>query len=325
MGGLLAARLQLAGHEVQLVARGTHGALIAKHGLELRGGFGNATVPLTVVEQLDSVDLALLCVKLQDSASALATHAGGIGPAPTVLVQNGIDGFRIARAFLATDQLFGAISLIAANYTADGLITVTNPSDILLGRGTGPADAESQRIASVLNDAVPTSAINEFEGAMWTKLVFNMVNAIPAITGMSVQEVGNNPWLVRLPAAAMREAAAIGRSAGIAFGRIHSIDAELIEAIATQSLRDTAAFVRTSAGDMGEVPNLASMLQSVRRGKPTEVDFLNGAVVRVAESIGQTAPINHALTSLVHRVERRRRHLGPWRLRATLAARGIWL
>jgi 2-dehydropantoate 2-reductase len=55
---------------------------------------------------------------------------------------------------------------------------------------------------------------------------------------------------------------------------------------------------------MGRVPNLGSTQQSVRRGQPTEVDHLNGAVVREAAAARRTAPVNAALTALVHEVER---------------------
>ena len=67
---------------------------------------------------------------------------------------------------------------------------------------------------------------------------------------------------------------------------------------------------------MGNVPNLGSTQQSVRRGQPTEVDFLNGAVVREASVAGLDAPVSRALTALVHEVERRGGPLAPERLLA---------
>ena len=65
---------------------------------------------------------------------------------------------------------------------------------------------------------------------------------------------------------------------------------------------------------MGSVPNLGSTQQSVRRGQPTEVDFLNGVVVREASAVGRTAPVNAALTALVHEVEATGEFLPPSRV-----------
>jgi 2-dehydropantoate 2-reductase len=62
---------------------------------------------------------------------------------------------------------------------------------------------------------------------------------------------------------------------------------------------------------MGATPNPGSTLQSIRRGQATEIDYLNGAVVRAAEGLGRTAPVNAALVALVHEVEASGSFLSP--------------
>jgi 2-dehydropantoate 2-reductase len=71
---------------------------------------------------------------------------------------------------------------------------------------------------------------------------------------------------------------------------------------------------------MGNVPNLGSTQQSVRRGQPTEIDFLNGAVVREASAAGIAAPVNAALTDLVHEVESTGVHLTTERVLTAVGA-----
>ncbi|MFM6973796.1 MAG: ketopantoate reductase family protein [Agromyces sp.] len=323
LGGLLAARLQLAGHDVQVITRGTQRDTIAAHGITLRGGYGEATVRVSVVDSFDAIDLCLVCVKVHDTAEALSEYGPSIGAAPTVLVQNGIDGQRIAQQYLNPDQLFGAVCLVAANYTEDGLVTVTNPQQTLVGRGSGAADSESVRIASILNEAIPTQAVDGFTGVMWTKLIFNMQNALPAITGLSVQDVAKDRYLRTLLAAAMREAARIGIALHVPFGPLPGLDAHIIRTIARSPLWRTRRMVAASARQMGPHPNLASMLQSIRRGRHTEIEFLNGAVVRAAESIGLDAPLNRALTALVHDLEATGQHLTSRELRIALREHGV--
>lgn len=325
LGSLLAARLQLAGHDVQVVTRGDQRDTIARHGITLRGGFGEATVPVRVVPQLNGVDLCLVCVKVHDTAEAIANAATSIGDAPLVLVQNGVDGLRIAREWIAPDRIFGAISLVAANFTELGTVTVTNPQPTFVGRGSGPADAESHRIANVLNEAIPTTAIDEFEGALWTKLVFNMQNALPAITGLSVQAVARDRFLATVLAASLREAAQIGVAAEIPFAVLHGLDETVVRSLARWPLWRIRRMVRDIARGMGPIPNLASMLQSIRRGRPTEIEFLNGAIVRMAEELRRDVPVNRTIISLVHEVESSGHHLDARELRAALRERGVRL
>lgn len=325
LGSVLAAKLQLAGHEVEVITRGTHRDTIAAHGIRLRGGFGDADVSVRVVDQLTAPELCLLCVKAHDTAEALSSYAAGIGAAPTVLVQNGVDGLSIARNWLEPRQIFGAISMVAANFTEPGLVTVTNPQPTFVGRGSGPADQASRDIAAVLNTAIPTSAVDEFEGALWTKLIFNMLNALPALTGMSVQEVAARRGLLTVLAASMREAAQVGLAAQIPFAHLPGLDETIVQDLARWPLWRTRRLLRAVARGMGPVPNMASMLQSIRRGRPTEIEFLNGAVVRMAEQLHRDAPVNRTLIGLVHEVESSGAHLTEQELLHALRERGVRL
>lgn len=326
VGSLLAGRLTLAGHEVQVISRGVQRDTLAAHGISMRGGYGEAIARLQVVDRLADVELCLVCTKAHDVAEALSAYAGDLAPGtPVVLAQNGVEAFRIASQYLPTEQLFGLITLIAVNFTEPGVITVTNPQPTFIGRGHGPADDDSPAIAAIINQAVPTEAIDNFEGALWTKLVLNMVNALPAITGMPVQQVVQHRFLLKAMTASMREAAQVGLAAKIPFAKLHALDETVVLRLARQPLWLSKRIPLGIARGMGPVPNLASMLQSIRRGQPTEIEFLNGAIVRTAEGLGLDAPINRALTALVHEVEASGAHLNPTQVARALSRHGVRL
>lgn len=325
LGGVFAALLTLAGHEVHVVARGEHKDQIRANGIHLRGGFGESIVRVSVVDTLENCELVLVCTKAHDTAQALRENADSLSSCAVIMVQNGLDGTRIARSLLPTADVFGALCLIAANFTTPGVVTVTNPSVTYVGRGSGPADAGSRRWASILNSAVPTSALDDFDGAVWTKLVVNMVNAVPAITGLSVQEVARNRFLSSVVAASMREAARVGVRAGVSFSKLHGITERHVRALTHQTLWRARSWVRSMARGMGEIPNLASTLQSIRRKRLTEIEHLNGAIVRTADSLGIDAPINRALTAIVHDVEASGEHLDARQLGRELKRRGVRL
>jgi 2-dehydropantoate 2-reductase len=304
LGGTFAALLARAGHEVEVTARGVGLAAIQARGIRLTGGFGDVEARVTAGERLTTVpELVLVCTKAQDAAAAIESNAAVIDGVPVVVVQNGLDGVDTAARLLPRSSCMGLLSIIAANYTEPGVVRVTTTAASYLGRGDGPADAESTRIAALLSEAVPVIAIGGFRGAQWTKLVVNMLNAVPAIVGRSVQDVVDDRRLRRVVTASMREAVRVGIARGIRFGSLQALGDRRLRLFARLPLGLGQVLPWLMRVRMGGVPNLGSTQQSLRRGQPTEIDFLNGVVVREASAAGLTAPVNAALTDLVHEVE----------------------
>ena len=305
LGGTFAALLARAGHDVEVTARGVGLEAIRADGIRLSGGYGDVHARVAAVEALTvRPELVLLCTKAQDAPMALGRHAELIDGVPVVVVQNGLDGVRTAERFLPHSTCVGVLSIIAANYTEPGRVRVTTTAASYLGRGDGPADDESRRIAAILSEAVPVIAIDNFRGAQWTKLVVNMLNAVPAIVGRSVQEVLHDRRLRRVVAASMRETVRVGMARGIRFGSLQGLSNARLRLFARVPVALGQVLPWMMGVRMGKVPNLGSTQQSVRRGQPTEVDHLNGAVVREAVLAELDAPVNEALTVLVHEVER---------------------
>ncbi|MGY4859911.1 ketopantoate reductase family protein [Cryobacterium sp. AP23] len=306
LGGTFATLLSVAGHDVTVTARGAGLAAIRERGIRLEGGFGQATAHPAALERLvETPELALVCTKAQDAEAAIRDNAAVLDGAAVIVIQNGLDGVDTARRLLPSSDCFGALSIIAANYTEPGLVTVTTAAPTYLGRGSGPADAATRRWQEVLAAAVPCAAIDNFVGAQWTKLVVNMLNALPAITGLSVQAVVAHRGLRRVMTLSMREAVRVGMRRGIRFGAMQALGDRRLRAFSRLPAWAGQVLPLMMRARMGTVPNLGSTLQSVTRGQRTEVDFLNGAVVREAAAAGIGAPVNATLTALVHEVEER--------------------
>ena len=306
LGGTFATLLSLAGHDVTVTARGAGLAAIRERGIRLEGGFGRAAAHPAAVERLvETPQLALICTKAQDAEAAIGDNAAMLDGAVVIVIQNGLDGVDTARRLLPSSDCFGALSIIAANYTEPGLVTVTTAAPTYLGRGAGPADDDTRRWESVLAAAAPTLAIDNFVGAQWTKLVVNMLNALPAITGLSVQAVVADRGLRLLMTLSMRETVRVGMRRGIRFGSLQALGDGRLRIFSLLPAWAGQVLPRMMGARMGSVPNLGSTLQSITRGQRTEVDYLNGAVVREAVVAGVRAPVNNRLTALVHEVEER--------------------
>lgn len=281
-------------------------------GIRLTGGFGDRSAHPQAVERLvEPCDLALVCTKAQDAAAAIAQNTAMLDGTPVIVVQNGLDGVTVAQRLLPQSECFGLISMIAAHYEGPGRVRVTTAAPSYLGRGDGPVDAATRRWQAILGTALPTRALDNFVGAQWTKLVVNMLNAVPAITGLSVQTVIGQARLRRVVTRSMRETVRVGLASGVRFGAVQGLSHWRLRLFAFAPIWAGQILPMLMRARMGAVPNQGSTLQSLHRGQRTEIDFLNGAVVRAAAATDLASPVNKLLTDLVHEVERSGRFLAP--------------
>lgn len=327
VGGTLAALLARSGHDVEVTARGEHLVAIRAGGLRLDGGWGEYTARVTAGETLTArPELAILATKAQDAADALAPNLALLDGVPLLVVQNGLGGLHVAHEIVPGSPLFGGLALFAASYLSPGRVTVTAPLPLIVGvsrqgsrSGTGDGNVRPspvrdlgpsvsgwtvERLAEVLRGALPIEVTDDIEGAQWTKLLINHVNALPAATGLSVQEVVADRGARRVMTASMRETVRLARRMSVRFGAVQGASGGILNLIGVAPLAIGQAFPWLLARRMGDVPNPGSTLQSIRRGRLTEIDFLNGAVVAAAAERGLDAPINAAIVALVHQVER---------------------
>lgn len=316
VGGTLAALLDRAGHDVEVTARGDNLAAIKEHGLRLDGGWGEHVAQVEAHETLARIgrpepELAILATKAQDASTALRANREVLGTAPLLVAQNGLGGLEVAHAVLPESPLLGGLALFAASYLEPGRVTVTAALPLIVGAGPGTSPELLKRVVGVLRGALPIEVTDDILGAQWTKLLINHVNALPAITGLSVQEVIANPGLRKVMTASMRETVRVARQLGIRFGKVQGVNGRVLGAIGSAPLAFGAWFPKRLGARMGSVPNPGSTLQSIKRGQLTEIDFLNGAVVEAATRGGLTAPVNRQIVDLVHEVERSGAFLAP--------------
>ncbi len=224
----------------------------------------------------------------------------------------------IQAAMELRDQINKARQKIEAAITASGYT--------YLGRIAAPAapagDAAALHLAvDALSPVMPIETTDDFAGAQWTKLLVNHVNALPAITGLSVQQTIADPRLRAVLLASMTETIGIARAKGVHFAPVQGLDERLLRFV-QRAPRILAQLVpRAMARRMGSTPNPGSTLQSIRRGQLTEIDHLNGAVVAAAATLSRPAPVNATLVTLVHAVEHDHRFRTPTEVAAALHPR----
>jgi 2-dehydropantoate 2-reductase len=301
VGGTIAALLDRAGHSVEVTARGAQLAAVSAGGIHLSGAWGEHTANVIASTTLTQTpELVFLATKAQDAEAALLDSASMFVGIPLVVMQNGLEGLTNARRAAPRSHLVGGLALYAASLVAPGEIAVTTAGATYLGGEQMPA----LYVSSVLGAVMPVVVTENFDGAMWTKLVVNHINALPAITGLSAQEVIANPALRLMMTESMREAVRVGRARDIQFEKLQGLSGGLLALLERMPAAIGQIVPLLMKTRMGSRPNPGSTLQSIRRGQLTEIDYLNGAVVRLGLAAGVETPVSERLVEMVHEVER---------------------
>ena len=323
IGSALGGLLRRAGHDVVLVGRGAHIKAIREAGLRIDGVLGSFTVRVEAVETLASrPDVAFLTVKSQDVLAALEANRVLLQDVPVVTFQNGVRSDELAAAVVGKERLASVVVNLSANFLTPGEVTILYADALVLGRPFAPNDAEVGEIAAILRDAFLTRVSGNIGGAHWLKLIVNLNNAFPALTNSTYREVYRDPILGELAVRAMREGLEVADRAGIALESLPDMPVLLARAMRLLPLWLAA---RLAAAKIRRIetrwPLLGSTLQSLRRRRPTEIDYLNAEVVRLGRGLGISTPVNAAIVELVHQLEQTRRFISAEAIRGEIDKR----
>lgn len=277
-GGKLSAR-----HDVTLVARLDHVRAVQEHGLRIEGQVsGTYSVKATTrLESLAPDSLILVTTKVNDSAAAMAPVVPLLHPSVTILcVQNGLYSERIVRD-LAGDRAttLRAITQFGGTLRSPGVVV-----DVVAGYTLIEQHERAAAVAAVLTECGLDGRVTpDMKREMWRKGIFNcVINPITAIVGTAVGGIAA-PGLVPLKRLVIDECVAVARADGVEF----DID-----------------FLTVIDELYGALTNLASTRQDLLRGRKTEIDYLNGAVVSLGEQYGIDCPANRALTTIIKGLEK---------------------
>jgi len=304
VGGLIAARLALAGLPVSVVARGAHLEAMREHGLRLRSRHSDRTAAIEAVDDtaaLGPQDIVILATKahaLLDAAPAIARLLGS----DTVLVpaQNGIpwwyfhragppfDGEKVAAVDpdgnllrdLPPRQVVGCVVYVGAAVPAPGVVDHSSGERFVFGEPDGAMTDRLARVAALFRRAgFEAETTPRIRDAVWLKLWGNLsMNPVSALTQATTDRLLGDPRVRALLRTLMEEAAEVAQRLGIRF-----------DVTVEERLR--------LAERLGAFKN--SMLQDLEAGRSLETDSLLGAVAELGRKVGVTTPMIDAVEALV--------------------------
>ncbi|MEO1194013.1 MAG: 2-dehydropantoate 2-reductase [Pseudomonadota bacterium] len=282
IGGYLAARLAAAGHQLFLIARGSHLAALQSQGLTLRSELGDVqAIPAGVSDDpaaFGPMDYVIFTVKGQDSEAAAAALAPLVGPQTTAIgFQNGLSGLEALGEAIGIDKVLAGVTYLPAVIEAPGVIRHTGSVDrFVFGEQSGPASPRVTRLAEALQQAgVSAEAVPDALAACWHKFIMLApFSGLSALTRADLGDWRSVPETFALYRAGMEEVAALARAKGV------PIAADIVETNVAFTLEKADPRTR------------GSMLSDLERGRPLELESLSGYVAREGARLGVATPVN---------------------------------
>lgn len=289
VGGYFGGMLARAGAPVTLIGRPAHVDVWRRDGLVIDGVNFQHTIPVAASTGLDAAqdaDLVLFSVKSTDTEDVVRQLARQVRPdALVVSLQNGVDNVTRMRAAAALDPI-AAVVYVASSMPAPGRVKHGGRGDLLIGDlpgRTGPRrDADLARVSGWFEAAgVPCPVSADIEADLWTKLITNAaLNAISAVVHATYGEMAAIPDSREVIRLLVNECVAVANASRVALPAV-----------------DYVQMIWDFAEKIGAV--YASTSQDLERGKRTEIDALNGFVVRRGAELGIPTPVNRTLLALV--------------------------
>jgi 2-dehydropantoate 2-reductase len=265
-------------------------AYLNKRGISVEGISGNwqAHVKATAeVKEIAKTDLIIICVKSYDTKEAIVHAKPLIGETTQILtLQNGIGNVEILGEVVGFDKVIAGVTSQGATLIDMGHIRHAGKGETIIGRLDGKIPVEMRYLRDMFNQAGLDLRISrDITGLLWSKLIINVgINALTGITRLRNGKLIEFEGTRRILQESVAEATRVAKR-------------KRIKLIYDDSLAKVESVCEATA------TNVSSMLQDVLRKKRTEIDFINGVIVRQAQGLGIPVPVNAMLVELIKTIE----------------------
>ena len=291
VGCYFGAMLARAGATVRLIGRPALVDAVSRDGLRFDGVDFNGCVPLSATADPAGVagaGLVLFCVKSADTETAAPAMAPHLSPGAVVLdLQNGVDNVERIHACVK-NTVVPAVVYVGAEVPAPGVLRHNGRGDLVIGEAGSRKSGDAliaELAARLTRMKVPTRVSDNIEGELWWKLTLNCAyNAVSALGRSRYGPMMAMPHIRRVMSDAVREIVALAEAKGVRIAMPDPVEAVLRFGDAMPNTRSSTA-------------------QDVELGRPTEIEYLNGYVVRECDALGLPATVNRTLYALVKVLE----------------------
>ncbi|MBN2097805.1 MAG: 2-dehydropantoate 2-reductase [Candidatus Omnitrophica bacterium] len=291
IGTLLAAHLGRSKNEIWILDKKAERAdRLRQAGLRLQGlsKFEAKVNASCSAKEIGRADIIIICVKAYDTEGAVDQATDLIKEDTYVLsLQNGLGNLQILNDLIGEEKVIAGVTHQAATLLNIGVIRHTGKGETIIGRINKQPLGKARVLLELLNQArIPTRSSRDINSLIWSKLLINAgINALSAITRLPNGMLLKHPETRELMRSVVSEGVRVAKRKRIKLSYDDPI--QKVESVC----RETSS-------------NLSSMLQDVLNKKQTEIDFINGAILRQAKSLNIATPVNEVLTNLVKTIEK---------------------
>lgn len=263
---------------------------LKKEGINIEGVSGGHHVDIDITADPKDIgvsDLIVVCVKSYDTEDAMKDVKPLIGENTQVLtLQNGVGNVQILEEAAGEDKVIGGVTSLGANVIDWGRIVHAGRGDTIIGRRDKKILGPIRDVAKALNKAgFQTKISKDIDSIIWSKLIINVgINALTAITRLNNGRLLEFDGTRNIMKRAVSEAVKIAKRMRVKLTYDDPI--QKVELVCKATAK-----------------NVSSMLQDVLRKKKTEIDFINGAIVRQGANYNIPTPTNEILTNLIKTIE----------------------
>ncbi len=291
VGCLFAAFLSRSKEDIWLLDKHKDRALkLHQQGITVEGPSGSwqARVKATAeAKEIGGADLAIMCVKAYDTKAAILQAKPLVGEDTFVLtLENGIGNIEVVSEVVGEEKVIGGVTNLGAISLGAGRVKQAGKGETVIGRLDGKIPVQMRAVREAFNKAgLKTMISRDLKGLLWSKLIVNAgINALSAVTRLHNGSLIEFESTRRILRDAVTEAAKVAKRKRIKL-----------------SYDDPLAKVEAVCEATGG--NVSSMLQDVLKKKKTEIDFINGVIVRQGQESGIPVPVNSLLLDLVKTIE----------------------
>jgi len=290
LGTLLAALLSKTKSDIWILEKDKARAnVLSRDGITVEGlsNFKAQVKATTDHEEIGSADLVIISVKSYNTKEASLCAKPLISDNTAVLtLQNGIGNIEVISEVAGAERVLGGVTNLGATLLGTGKVRYAGKGETTIGRMDGQMPVVTRSVREIFNKAgLDTKISRDIKGVLWSKLIINAgINALTALTRLPNGKLVEFEGTRKLMREASAEAVKVAKRKRIKL--IYDDPLAKVEAVCEA----------TSA-------NISSMLQDILKKKRTEIDFINGVIVRHGQELGVPVPVNSMLVDLVKSIE----------------------
>jgi len=288
MGCLFSVRLKRAGYDVMLLDyKKDRAEFLNKNGIVLEDDKGSHRERIEVVygDRIDRVDYAIICVKAYDTERVARSLRGKFKDGIIVTLQNGVGNMELLEEAFGKERVLGGVTSEGATLIEIGRVRHAGRGETVIGP-SDRAERDCKRLVQAFQEAGFNARMEEdVLSLIWGKLIINVgINALTALLRVKNGMLLESGFSLNIMRELVNEATLISKKRNIRLPYDNPFD--------------KVCSVCKNTKD-----NISSMLQDVMKGRKTEIDAINGAIIRAGRELGIHTPFNSMLTFLIHAIE----------------------